>query len=365
MAELLMPALGADMEAGVVAEWLIAPGETIARGDVVAVVETDKGAIEIEAYQAGVVEELLEPVGARVPVGGPLALVRTAEDAAAAPAAASPREPPPVRASPAARRAARERGVALQQVAGTGPGGAVTLSDVEGAASAAPSSTAPDRAEALRRATGALMARSKREIPHYYLEHRVDAGPALAALERANDGRPVASRLVLTPLLLRAVALAAREVPEVNGHHDGDRFVPADSVNVGLAISLRGGGVVAPAIHDVDRKSVGELMEDVRALVSRVRAGVMRSSEIADATITLSSLGERSVEVVHGVIYPPQVALVGAGCVQERPWAVDGRVEVRPVLALTLAGDHRVSDGRRGGRFLRRVERALQAPEEA
>ena len=359
-----MPALGADMESGVVAEWLIAPGDAISRGDVVAVVDTDKGAIEIEAFQAGVVEELLEPVGARVPVGGPLALVRTPEDAGAEPAAVSLPEPPPMRASPGARRAARERGVALEQVTGTGPGGAVTLADVEGAAAAAPSSSAPDREESLRRATGALMARSKREIPHYYLEHRIDASPALAALERANAGRPVTSRLVLTPFLLRAVALAAREVPEMNGHHDGERFVPATSVNVGLAISLRGGGVVAPAIHDVDRKSAEELMEEVRALVGRVRAGVMRSSEIADATITLSSLGERSVEAVHGVIYPPQVALVGAGCVLERPWAVDGRVEVRPVLALTLAGDHRVSDGRRGSRFLRRVERALQTPEE-
>jgi pyruvate dehydrogenase E2 component (dihydrolipoamide acetyltransferase) len=358
-----MPALGADMESGVVAEWLISPGDAISRGDVVAVVETDKGAIEIEAYQAGVVEELLEPVGARVPVGRPLAVVRAPAEGAG-PAPSAPREPPPVRASPAARRAARDRGVALEQVAGTGPGGAVTLADVEAAAAGAPTSAAPDRAEALRRATGALMARSKREIPHYYLEHRIDAGPALAALERANAERPVASRMVLTPFLLRAVALAAREVPEMNGHHDGDRFIPATSVNVGLAIALRGGGVVAPAIHDADRKSAEELMEDVRALVGRVRAGVMRSSEIADATITLSSLGERSVEAVHGVIYPPQVALVGAGCVLQRPWAVDGRVEARPVLALTLAGDHRVSDGRRGGRFLRRVERALQAPEQ-
>jgi pyruvate dehydrogenase E2 component (dihydrolipoamide acetyltransferase) len=104
-------------------------------------------------------------------------------------------------------------------------------------------------------------------------------------------------------------------------------------------------------------------MDEVRELVRRVRAGVMRSSEIADATITLSSLGERSVEVVHGVIYPPQVALVGAGTVIPQPWVVDGRVEVRPVLALTLAGDHRVSDGRRGGRFLLTVERVLQETE--
>ncbi|HSJ73176.1 MAG TPA: 2-oxo acid dehydrogenase subunit E2, partial [Miltoncostaeaceae bacterium] len=246
---------------------------------------------------------------------------------------------------------------------GTGPGGAVSLADVERAAAPAPAG-APDRAEALRRATGALMARSKREIPHYYLEHRVDATRAQAFLERANAERPVGARLVLTLVLLRAIALAAREVPEMNGHWERDRFTPAPAVHVGLAISLRGGGVVAPAIHHADRKPVEELMDEVRELVRRVRSGVMRSSEIADATITLSSLGERSVEAVHGVIYPPQVALVGAGSVLERPWAVDGRIEARPVLTLTLAGDHRVSDGRRGGRFLRRIERFLQEPEE-
>jgi pyruvate dehydrogenase E2 component (dihydrolipoamide acetyltransferase) len=207
------------------------------------------------------------------------------------------------------------------------------------------------------------MARSKREIPHYYLEHGVDASRVQGFLERENAGRPVAARLVLTPVLVRAVALAAREVPEMNGHWQRDRFAPAAAVNVGLAISLRGGGVVAPAIHDADRKPLDQLMDEVRSLVRRVRSGVMRSSEIADATITLSSLGERSVEAVHGVIYPPQVALVGAGSLLQRPWAVDGRVEARPVLTLTLAGDHRVSDGRRGGRFLRRIERLLQEPE--
>jgi pyruvate dehydrogenase E2 component (dihydrolipoamide acetyltransferase) len=357
VADLLMPALGADMESGVVAEWRIGPGDLIARGDIVAVIETDKGAIEIESFQDGVVEELVEPVGARVAVGHPLARLRGGGDEPAAPG-----EGTAVRASPAARRAARERGIPLSEIAGSGPGGAVGLADVEQAASAAPAAS-PDRAEALRRATGALMARSKREIPHYYLEHGVDASRVQGFLERENAGRPVAARLVLTPVLVRAVALAAREVPEMNGHWQGDRFAPAAAVNVGLAISLRGGGVVAPAIHEADRKPLDQLTDEVRSLVRRVRSGVMRSSEIADATITLSSLGERSVEAVHGVIYPPQVALVGAGSLLERPWAVDGRVEARPVLTLTLAGDHRVSDGRRGGRFLRRIERLLQEPE--
>ncbi len=357
-----MPALGADMEDGVLVEWLVGPGDAVARGDVVAVVETDKGAIEIEAYEAGVVERLLEPVGARVAVGRPIA--RLAGAAAPAPGRpAPPPEPAPagVRASPAARRAAAARGVELGGLAGSGPGGAITVADVERAADGGP--PAPDRAEALRRATGALMARAKREIPHYYLLHTIDAGPVTDLLRRANEGRAAADRLVLTPFLVRAIALAARDVPEVNGHWIESRFAPAGAVHVGLAVALRGGGVVAPAVRDAGEAGAEELMARVRAVVERARSGVIRSSDAAEATITLTALGERSVEAVHGVIHPPQVALVGAGSVVERPWVVDGRLEARPVLTLTLAGDHRVSDGRRGGRFLRRMEALLARPE--
>ncbi len=362
-----MPSLGADMESGVVAEWLIRPGDRVAHGDVVAVVETDKGAIEIEAYAEGVVEAILEPEGTRVEVGRPIARL-----AAAVAPAAPPPPPPAVRATPGARRAAAARGLGLEGVAGTGPGGAVTEADVARAGAAAPAGppagppavAADDPAAALRRATGELMARAKREIPHYYLEHRIDVSRAVAHLAALNAGRTPADRAVLTPLLVRAIALAAGEVPEVNGHFVDGAFAPASSVHVGLAIALRGGGVVAPVVRDLDRLRAADLVPVVRDLVGRVRTGALRSGDVGDATITLSSLGERSVEVVHGVIHPPQVALVGAGSVVERPWAVDGAVTVRPVLALTLSADHRVSDGRRGGRFLLAVQRRLDEPEE-
>lgn len=354
-----MPSLGADMESGVVAEWLIGPGDRVGHGDVVAVVETDKGAIEIEAYAEGVVEAILEPEGARVDVGRPIARLAGGAEAAAPP-------PSPPRATPGARRAAAAHGIALEGVVGTGPAGAVTEADVAHAAGdpAPPAAPPPDPAAALRRATGDLMARAKREIPHYYLEHRIDVSRAVAHLAALNAGRAPADRAVLTPLLVRAIALAAADVPEVNGHVvDGD-FAPASSVHVGLAIALRGGGVVAPVVRDADRLRAAELVPVVRDLVGRVRTGALRSGDVGDATITLSSLGERSVEVVHGVIHPPQVALVGAGSVVERPWAHDGAVVVRPVLALTLSGDHRVSDGRRGGRFLLAVQRRLDEPED-
>ena len=166
--------------------------------------------------------------------------------------------------------------------------------------------------------------------------------------------------LILSSL---TVALAVREVPEVNGFYVDGAFRPAERVHLGVAISLRQGGLVAPALHDVDQKPLAVLMRDLDDLVTRTRRGGLRSSELADATLTVTSLGDLGVATVYGVIYPPQVALVGFGRVQERPWVSDGRVEARPVVAATLSGDHRVSDGIRGARFLAALDRLLQAPE--
>jgi pyruvate dehydrogenase E2 component (dihydrolipoamide acetyltransferase) len=208
----------------------------------------------------------------------------------------------------------------------------------------------------MRKAIAAAMARSKREIPHYYLATRIDVSRATAWLTAENLKRPVAERMLYSVLLLKAVALAIREFPEMNGFWIDGGFKPSEAVHVGVAI--------APAIHDVDKKSLGELMVNLRDLVKRVRAGVLRSSEIADATITVTSLGEQGVETVFGIIYPPQVALVGFGKIVERPWAADGMVGARPVISATLAADHRASDGHRGALFLAALERILQKPEE-
>jgi pyruvate dehydrogenase E2 component (dihydrolipoamide acetyltransferase) len=215
----------------------------------------------------------------------------------------------------------------------------------------------------MRHAIGVAMARSKREIPHYYLGLDVDVSRAMGWLAEQNTTRPVTGRLLFSVLLLKAVALATREVPEMNGFYIDDKFQPGSGIHVGVAISLRQGGLVAPAIHDVDRKSLDEVMGALRDLVQRARSGVLRSSEVTDATITVTNLGELGVETVFGVIYPPQVALVGFGKVVERPWAVQGMVGVRPLVAVSLAADHRVSDGHRGGRFLAAIERRLQEPE--
>lgn len=208
------------------------------------------------------------------------------------------------------------------------------------------------------------MTRSKREIPHYYLHHTVDLGPALAWLEAFNAARPVPRRLLPAVLLLKATTLALREVPRLNGTYADGAFLPGDGIHAGWAISLRGGGLVAPAIHDTDRLSLHDLMTAMRDLVQRARTGGLRSSELASPTVTVTSLGDRGAEAVTGIIYPPQVAIIGCGTILTRPWVVDGRVEARPLVTVSLAADHRVSDGHTGGLLLNAIERLLQEPQE-
>ena len=404
MAEFRMPSLGADMASGTLVEWLVEPGDQVKRGDVVAVVETEKGAIDVEIFDSGVVSQLVVPVGTKVPVGAVLALLngsgapRPVPEPEAALPSVAPAQPaiqplvvgaPPVepgarpRASPLARRRATELGIDLTAVHGTRPDGAISVADVEKAAklakmpappasaptppaaapTAPPSRLADARQVAMRGAIAAAMSRANREIPHYYLGAEIDMKRTLDWLGETNLRRPVAERILPAALLLKAAALAVHAVPEMNGFYTTSGFLPSAAVHVGVAIFLRGGGLVAPAIHHADQLSVDALMAKLRDLISRARGGKLRSSEIADPTITVTNLGEQGVPEVYGVIYPPQVALVGFGKIVERPWAVDGLLGVRPILTATLAADHRASDGHRGGRFLVAIDRLLQEPE--
>lgn len=409
MSEFRMPSLGADMDSGVLLEWRVQPGDRVKRGDIVAVVDTKKAEIEIEVFEDGVVGELLVPVGERVPVGTVIATIETepAETPESPEPGGPPRPPepgvPPLpeptrpgsngripvpaaaipvapehrrRVSPLARRAAADLGVDLEGVTGTGPRGAVTQADVERAAPgaqvtapqpeapSAPETPAEDRAGAMRAAIAQLMARSKREIPHYYLGLDIDMGPALAWLDEHNGAVPLAERVLPAAVLVRAVALAAREVPALNGFWLDGGFRPSEAVHVGFAVSLRGGGLIAPAIHDADRKALDELMRDFRDVVRRARSGGLRASEMADPTITITNLGERGTDATYGVIYPPQVALVGFGRIREQPVARDGMLGVGSVVTATLSADHRASDGHAGALFLAAVEARLQKPEE-
>lgn len=384
-----MPSLGAEMEDGTLVEWLVKPGAAVKRGDIIAVVETQKGAIEIEVFDAGFIDRLLAAPGTTLPVGAPLALIRAEGEAPSAappeptapapvpsPAIAAPTEPAPrpaetppaagprVRVSPAARRLAVERGLDLEALHGTGPGGAIQLSDVEAAAAGpAPGKPAGFDFRPMRSAIAAAMSRSKREIPHYYLMDTIDAEAASDWVSRFNAQRAPDARLLLGALFVKATALAARAYPEFSGRFENGAFQPSASVHVGVAIAIRGGGLVAPAIHDTADLPLDALMTRMRDLTARVRAGRFRSSEIADPTVTVSSLGDRGVEGLFGVIYPPQVAIVGFGKASRRPWIVDGAVAPRNLVTATLAADHRVSDGHRGALFLAEIGRRLQGPE--
>lgn len=376
MGTFTMPSLGADMEAGTLVEWLKHPGDTVARGDIIAVVETQKGAIEVEVFDSGILGPHLVAPGTKVPVGTPLAEITAGPAVPPSPEPPSPRptpaarspQPSPhsspqssLRASPAARRLAREQGIALEGLHGSGPGGAISVRDLP-----APSAEAPKRGldlAAMRQAIAAAMARSKREIPHYYLSHTIDIGPAQDWLARTNADRPPERRLLMAALYIKALARTLETYGEFNGVFEDGAFRPMDELHIGMAITLRGGGLVAPALLDVGSRDLEDLTAGLRDLTARARRGSLRSSELTAPTITLSSLGDRGVDSLWGVIHPPQVALVGIGTAHEAPAAWDGTLAVRPLLSLTLAGDHRVSDGHRGALFLRALGALLQTPE--
>lgn len=369
-----MPALGADMESGTLVQWHVKPGDRVKSGDVVAVVETHKGAIDCEIFLDGVVEDLV-PVGTVLPIGGVLAHVHVENEpvgwaSASLPTAAPMPQPVsvppggqravahPTRSTPAARKRAAELHVDLAALQGTGVDGSICLRDVEGAQR----KPAFDPA-AMRQAIATAMGRSKREIPHYYLASTIDFEAAAIWLAAYNAERPPQARLLPAVLLLKASALALKACPQLNGFHENGAFRPGAGIHVGWAVSLRGGGLIAPAIHHADQRTLPELMEAMRDLVQRARAGGLRSSELTDPTVTVTNLGERGADSVLGVIYPPQVALIGFGRVAPRPWVHEGQLAVRQLVQASLAADHRASDGHLGGQLLAAIAAALQRPD--
>lgn len=381
MANFVMPKLGADMTTGRLLSWSKQIGERIERGEIIAEVHTDKADIEVESFISGVIEKFLIQPGDEVPIGTTIAIIRTdSEEAveeeiskpvtASIPTGLTPPRREPVSAttrlhiSPVARKLADELGIDPTTVQGTGPGGRITREDIENAEKQKAEKSVPtDRQAGMRQVIAAAMARAKREIPHYYLRTTIDLKRALDWLAQENAQRSVADRLLYGVLLIKAVALALREVPELNATWESNQVNLKANINIGIAISLRQGGLIAPALLDADKQSLDLLMQNFRDLVQRARAGRSRSSELSEATITITNLGEQGVEEVFGIIYPPQVALVGFGKVVERPWAVNGMVVVRPIITATLSADHRVSDGHRGGLFLSALDRLLQEPE--
>lgn len=381
--EITMPSLGADMTEGTLVEWLINIGDEVKKGDIVAVIETQKGAIDMEIYQEGKVSEILVQPVTKVPVGTVLARLATAvefvvEEVDASKDAALVKTEPHVEyvvnvkkemavpvgtviASPVVRKRAQEQHLDLSNIKGSGPSGAILLRDIEPASSVSSKSVTP--AESIRAAIARAMEKSKKEIPHYYITLDIDISPVQQWLQKENADKEPEQRMLLLAVLLKAVATTLIKYPQLNGYYIDGSFKENKAINIGNVISLREGGLMVPAIHDVEQMSLTEIMDAIRDISSRSRGGHLRSSELMDATITITSMGERGSDSVLGVIYPPQVAIIGFGKPRQLPQVRESEIVVCDVITTSLSADHRVSDGIVGAKFLNALAKKLQKPE--
>ncbi len=392
MIELRLPSLGSDMDQGKLLQWLVKPGDPVKKGQVVAIVDTAKAAIDVECWHDGLVHALLTPLDATIPTGSLMAVLRSPGEseeavnrqmaalavpdastvvapdlALAAPAVIQAKnETTRLKITPAARRLAASRGINPSTLQ-AGADGVVSLAEVEAAsgrnAAGMPATPKASRAPAMRKVIASAMVRSKREIPHYYLSEDIPFQRASEWLARQNQELAVTQRLLPAAMLLKAVGVALLRYPEFNGFWKDDSFEAGIGVHIGVAISLREGGLVAPALHDLPNHDIATLTRKLLDLVKRCRAGTLRSSELSDATLTVTNLGDQGVGNVFGVIYPPQVALVGFGRITERAWATDDGLRALPCLSASLAADHRCSDGHRGALLLASIRELLQEPQ--
>lgn len=392
MIKFLMPSLGADMEDGVLVEWRKKTGDQLKPGDIIADVDTQKGLIEIEVFDDGILKELLVKEGEKVPVGTVLAIIENGENGEVLKQKESTQqeirkdsleinkseshEKGRIKISPLARKIAELNGIDISQIQGTGTEGSIVKEDVEKVISEKKKSLQPKEIEekeehspevkspfgSIRMAVAAAMSKSNREIPHYFLEKRVDMSNAMEWIRQSNKDLSVQKRILPVALLIKAVAKALDDVPELNGSWDNGLQVK-NEINIGFVLSLRSGGIVVPAILQADSKSVYEIMETLNDLIPRARGAKLRSSELSQSTFTITNIGEGGADKVFGLIYPPQVGIVGFGAISEQPFAKNGLLGIHPVVDVTLSADHRATDGLIGSKFLASLDHHLQRPE--
>ena len=383
-----MPSLGADMESAILMEWLVKQGDKVTKGQVIAEIETSKGVIEIEVFEDGIIEKLLVEEETECKVGTPLATIisdsiqnnkaeEQHEDISKKESITEIKEieeneiePKRIKISPAARKRASELGIDLTKI--TPKDGVIQLSQIESFEII--DTKVPQKVEekiekklqakdGMRQAIAAAMSVSNAEIPHYYLSSSINMTPALDYLEELNKQRSIKERILPVAILIRAVVLALKEVPQLNGFWQNNSHQISKEIHPGIAIALRKGGLITPALLDAQNLNLDETMNSLGDLISRTRGGKLRSSEMTKQTITITNLGDLGVETVYGVIYPPQLCIVGLGAIIDSPWAVNDTLSVRKVMKATLAGDHRATDGRIGAQFLDKLNKFLQNPE--
>lgn len=392
MSQFLMPSLGADMESAILMEWLVKEGDKVTKGQVIAEIETSKGVIEIEVFEDGIIEKILVEEETDCKVGTPLAIissdikdvvpekheVKSVEilkpiqsdvkvELAEVIEKIEEVQEERLKISPIARKRAEELGVDLTQI--TPKDGVIQLAQIESTQTKkveVPKKPQKkvNKKDSMRQAIAAAMSRSNAEIPHYYLSSSINMTVTLNFLSELNKERTIGDRILPVALLIRAIVLALKEVPELNGFWIDDSHQMSEEIHPGIAIALRKGGLMTPALLDAGELNLDKTMQSLSDLISRTRGGKLRSSEMTKQTITITNLGDLGVESVYGVIYPPQLAVIGLGAIMDKPWAEGDTLSVRKVMQATIAGDHRATDGRVGAQFLEKLNKFLQNPKE-
>ena len=393
----VMPALEMAQETGKLIAWRKKEGDRVSKGEPLLEVETDKAVLEVEAPADGILAGITASAGADIPVGQTIAWIvapgekpptenESATNAPAArgglqgkteahtaPVAASTPEPSPVqgaRISPKARRVAKELGVDIATVRGSGPGGEILASDVQAAAAPVASSAAPKQTGSIEvpSTLGRLMAerttQSWTTVPHFFVAREIEAsalneyrGKLVAEIERTHN-----IRITHTDLLVALVARVLLKHPRLNSSWTAEGIRLHDHVNMGVAIAVND-GVVAAVIPNAHTATLAEIATQRRDVAERARAGKLRPADIADATFTISNLGMYHVDQFSAIITPPQAAILAVGSIAERVVAVDGKPAVRPMMTLTLSCDHRAADGARAAMFLNDLAEAVREPQ--
>jgi pyruvate dehydrogenase E2 component (dihydrolipoamide acetyltransferase) len=408
-----MPQMGFDMTEGKVARWLKKVGDPVKQGEAVVEIETDKVNIESEAQGNGVLREILVSDGTTVPVGVMIGIIAAADEdltaikaeagLVAAPAAvAQPIGPaaaptivaPPaegngrIKASPLAKRVAKEKGVNLAQLAGTGPGGRIVKRDVETAQPVAAQTpvvlaqpivaTTPAVAQSgilgpsilkaeditptkLRQTIAKRMAASKQTVPHFYVTSEIEMSEAMALRAKLNALVDEAGKISVNDMVLKAAAVALTHFPGINASFGENVIVRHGTVNMGIAVALEQ-GLITVVVADADRKPLAQIAREAKDIVNRAKNGKARPEEMQGSTFTVSNLGMFDVDEFVAIINPPEAAILAIGSVRDVPVVKNGQVVPGKTMKVTISADHRVTDGAEAAKFLQEVKRNLEEP---
>jgi pyruvate dehydrogenase E2 component (dihydrolipoamide acetyltransferase) len=388
--DIILPSLGFDMTEGKLVRWLKQEGERVEKGQAIAEIETEKANVEIESAASGILAKIVVPPGQTVPVGTVIGVIAEPGEKIAeepAPAAEAPEAPPPaeearweeaapppevrVKASPVARKMAKEAGIDLSQIKGTGPGGRVMERDVQAAVEARPApprpaAPPPPPGEAvplsrMRQAIARRMAESKRTAPHFYVTVEIAMDEAMKVREQLNALAPEAEKVSVNDLVVAAAARTLTRFPELNAsYRDGSLEMHA-RINIGIAVALEE-GLISPVLRDADKKTLRTIAAESKSLSERARSGKLRSDDMGPGTFTISNLGMFDVDEFIAIINPPEAAILAVGAVARRPAAVGDEIRIASLMKVTLSVDHRVADGARAGRFIQEFKSLLENP---